>query len=72
MRLIRNLAIIAVLALGALLALRGMSANAGAAAQDAQQGTIVEDETVVSVDDLDVTVNATGSIEPSRQVGAGI
>ena len=67
-RLLRNLIIVAIVVGVVIVALRGFSAQDGVTAQGNDQESLIQDETVVEVSDLDVTVNATGSIEPMRKV----
>lgn len=69
MRVLRNLLIIGVLAVVAVAVLQGVILNGDVAAQEnGQQQSLLQDETVVAVEDLEVTVNATGTISPARQV----
>jgi HlyD family secretion protein len=68
MRVIRNIVIIAVLAAVGIGVFQGVL-NGGVTAQDAgQRSSLIQDEMVVTVADLEVTVNATGTILPARRV----
>ncbi len=70
MRTVRNLIIVAVVAVVAFVVFQGISQNGDVTAQEAgQENSLIQDETLVSVSDLEVTVNATGSVEPARKVG---
>lgn len=68
MRLIRNIVIVVVLVAVAIGVFQGVL-NGGVTAQEAgQANSLIQDETVVTVSDLEVTVNATGTILPARTV----
>jgi HlyD family secretion protein len=68
MRLIRNIVIVVVLVAVAIGVFQGVF-NGGVTAQEAgQPNSLIQDETVVTVSDLEVTVNATGTISPVRTV----
>lgn len=68
MRRLRNLILVVVAAIVAVAVIKGLTAQDNAAAQDAAQNSLIQDETVATIADLDVTVNATGTIQPARQV----
>src|SRR5690606_10033390 len=68
MRFIRNIVIVVVLVVIAIGVFQGVL-NGGVTAQEAgQPNSLIQDETVVTVSDLEVTVNATGTILPARTV----
>ena len=68
MRVIRNIVIVVVLVTVAVGVFQGVL-NGGVTAQEAgQANSLIQDETLVTVSDLEVTVNATGTILPARTV----
>ena len=70
MRMLRNLIIVAVVGGVVFAIIQGVSQNGDVTAQEAgQENSLIQDETLVTVSDLEVTVNATGSVEPARKVG---
>ena len=63
MRLLRNVLIVVGIVVIAAVVLQGVVLNGNVTAQEASQpGSVVEDDTVASVSDLDVTVSATGTM----------
>jgi HlyD family secretion protein len=68
MRLVRNLVIIVVIVVVATVVLQGTVLNGDVTAQISAVESLIQDETIAAVSDLDVTVNATGTISPARQV----
>src|SRR5690606_25386158 len=68
MRVLRNIAIIAVVSVIGVGVLQGVVLNGSATAQDTGNNSLIQDEMVVGVSSLEVTVNATGTIAPARQV----
>jgi len=70
-RLVRNIVIVVVVLAVVIAAIQAFSSQDSATAQAAEQESLIQDETIVTVSDLDVTVNATGTIEPARTVSLG-
>lgn len=68
MRIVRNVVIILVLAVIAVTVLQSIVQNGGVTAQETGQNSLIQDESLVSVEDMEVTVNATGAVAPARQV----
>lgn len=67
-RLLRNIVVVVVIAVVAVAVIQGIAVDGGATAQENPQESLIQDEAVVAITDLDVTVNATGTIEPARRV----
>jgi HlyD family secretion protein len=68
MRIVRTIIIVALLVGVAIVVLQGVVANGGVTAQASSRSSLVQDEALVELSDLEVTVNATGTIAPARQV----
>lgn len=64
MRLLRIVLMLTVLAVGAVLLVQGIASGR----PEAEETSLIQDETVVEVGALDVTVSATGSVQPAREV----
>ncbi|MBZ0300780.1 MAG: hypothetical protein K8J31_13605, partial [Anaerolineae bacterium] len=71
MRVVRNILIVIVLAAIAVVVIQGVLSSNGVTAQETGQNSLIQDETLVDVSSLDVTVSATGSIAPAQQVTLG-